>query len=114
MAVAVTATALGAMLGGCSDSYMARSDTIALGAGDAIAANEAMQTMDPWSPQSGNTNIPANGQRMQAAVERYRTDKPAAVVDPMQTTGQQQQQQQTVVNNNIAPPTPSTTSSSGQ
>jgi hypothetical protein len=77
------AIALGTMLAGCSDMYFDRRDPVALGAGDAIAANEAMQTIDPWPPYSGNTNIAANGQRMQAAAERYRTDKVVPPVDPM-------------------------------
>ena len=34
------AAALGALLAGCSDIYYDRRDTIALGAGDAVAANQ--------------------------------------------------------------------------
>ncbi len=83
IAAGLTAIVLGTMLGGCSDSYIDRRDTIALGAGDAIAANEAEQIIDPWPAHSGNTNIAANGQRMQAAVERYRTDRVTPPVDPM-------------------------------
>jgi hypothetical protein len=83
---------LGALLAGCSDPglYFDRRDTIALSAGDAIAANAAEQTVDPWPAHSGNTNIAANGQKMQSAVERYRTDKVTPPVDPMilETTNQ--------------------------
>ncbi len=71
----LTAIVLGITLCGCSDFYFDRRDTISLGAGDAIAANAAGEIIDPWPPHSGDTNIAANGQRMQAAVERYRNDK---------------------------------------
>jgi hypothetical protein len=66
---------LGAWLAGCSDAYLDRRDTIALSAGDAIAANEAEQMVDPWPRYSGDKNIAFNGQKMQSAVERYRTNK---------------------------------------
>lgn len=82
----IVATGLiGALLAGCSDPglYLDRRDSIALGAGDAVAANAAMQTIDPWPPQSGNTHLAANGQRMQSAVERYRTNAVTQPVDPM-------------------------------
>ncbi len=83
-ASAVAAAMMGATLGGCSDAYFDRRDTIALGAGDAVAADQVMQMNDPWPLQSGNTTIAANGQRMQSAVERYRTNIVTQPVDPMQ------------------------------
>ena len=83
IAAAIAGIALGTMLGGCSDIYYDRRDTIALGAGDAIAANEVAQMVDPWPAQSGNTNIAVNGQRMQSAVERYRTNMVTQPGDPM-------------------------------
>jgi hypothetical protein len=83
IAAGLAAIVLGIALGGCSDFYIDRRDTIALGAGDAIAANEAEQVIDPWPAHSGNTNIAANGQRMQAAVERYRSDRVTPPVDAM-------------------------------
>ena len=79
IAVAVT---LGTMLTGCSDLYYDRRDTIALSGGNAVAANEIAQMVDPWPPHSGNTNIATNGQKMQAAVERYRTNKVTPPVNP--------------------------------
>jgi hypothetical protein len=42
-----------------------------------------MQTVDPWPPESANTRLATNGQRMQSAVERYRTNTVTAPVDPM-------------------------------
>jgi len=84
MAAAFGAAALGATLGGCSDMYFDHREGVTLEGGDAVAANAAMQTIDPWPARSGNTNIPFNGQRMQSAVERYRTNNLTQPVDPMQ------------------------------
>jgi hypothetical protein len=92
IAATVAGAALSAMLGGCSDLYADRRDQIHLSAGDGIAANEAMQTSDPWPAHSGNTNIAFNGQKMQTAVERYRTNTPwlpaTPVINPSQPTTQ--------------------------
>jgi hypothetical protein len=68
---------------GCSQIYLDRRDSIALGAGDGIAANNAVQVIDPWPPRSGNTNLVFNGQRMQGAAERYRTNTAVQPGDPM-------------------------------
>jgi hypothetical protein len=83
LAASIAGIALGTSLGGCSDIYYARRDTIALSQGDAIAANEAVQTVDPWPAQSGNKNIGFNGEKMQSAVERYRTNR---VIPPVNST----------------------------
>ncbi len=72
---ALAAAFVGAALGGCSDLYFARRDPIALSAGDAVAANSALQVVDPWPAHSGNTNIAFNGERMQRAVECYRANR---------------------------------------
>jgi hypothetical protein len=74
---------LSAAVGGCSEAYFDRRDTIALGGGDAVAADQTMQTVDPWPPYSANTRLAANGQRMQSAIERYRTNIVTQPVDPM-------------------------------
>lgn len=70
------------LLAGCTTDdiydphgYLARRDSIALSAGDANASNIAIQTVDPWPIYAGDRNIAYNGQRMQAAVERYRTNR---------------------------------------
>jgi hypothetical protein len=91
IAAALGAAALAMSLGACADVYsdrhdslyLDRRDSVALSAGDAIAANEASQMIDPWPPQSANTNLAANGQRMQSAIERYRTNNVTQPVDPM-------------------------------
>ncbi len=74
IAAAVAAAAIGSMLGGCSDLYTDRRDTVSLSGGDAVAANRVAQMVDPWPPHSGNTNIAFNGERMQRTVECYRDD----------------------------------------
>ncbi len=53
--------ALGATLGGCSDIYFDRRETIALSADDHIAANRVAQMVDPWPRYVGNKNIAFNG-----------------------------------------------------
>jgi hypothetical protein len=67
--------ALATLLGACSDLYYDRRETIALGADDAVAANLVAQMVDPWPRYSNNKNLAFNGERMQMAAERYRTDK---------------------------------------
>jgi hypothetical protein len=81
------AAAVAVPLGACSDLYVDRRDTIALGAGDAIAANKVVQMVDPWPAASGNRNIAFNGQKMQSAVERYRTNRVIPPADPMAQEG---------------------------
>ena len=75
------AVMLGTLLAGCSDIYFDRRETIALGAGDAVAANQVEQMVDPWPPNSNNKNLTFNGERMQRAVECYRIDKVTQPVD---------------------------------
>jgi hypothetical protein len=86
---------LGALLAGCSDIYYDRRDTVLFGAEDAVATNMAVQTVDPWPRASANRNIPGNGERVEAAITRYRTGR---VFTPMgngtSSSYQQQQQQQ--------------------
>jgi hypothetical protein len=96
------AVAAGVMLAGCSDPglYLDRRDSIALSTGDAGEANKVAQVVDPWPPYSGNTNLSFNGQRMQSAVERYRTNLVTPPVDPMMMQ--------------VASPTPSTAQTNSQ
>ena len=62
-------------LAGCSDMYLDRRDSISLSAGDDVYANQVTHMVDPWPAQSANRNIAFDGQKMQSAVERYRTNK---------------------------------------
>ena len=52
--------------------YLERTDSISPGAGNAKSVNSAIHTIDPWPRQSSNRHIPADGERMAGAVERYR------------------------------------------
>jgi len=52
--------------------YLQRLDKIYAGAGDAKDVNAATHVIDPWPPYVGNRRIPANGERMVGAIERYR------------------------------------------
>jgi hypothetical protein len=78
---ALLVLSLAAALGGCAGApydphgYLDRRDSIDLSAGDANASNIAMQMVDPWPSYAGNKNFAYNGQRMQAAVERYRNNQ---------------------------------------
>ena len=51
------------MLGGCSEYYFDRRDTISLHSGEAMAANRVTQMIDPWPPASANRNIAYNGEK---------------------------------------------------
>ena len=69
------AVLLAAMLGGCSDLYWDRRDSVAFYAGDAPASNAAIHTVDPWPPAAAKRRLSANGELMQKAAERYRTNR---------------------------------------
>jgi hypothetical protein len=74
---------LGLSIAGCSDIYYDRRDTIGLSAGDSLAANQAVQSIDPWPPATASRDIAFDGYKMQTAVERYRANK---VIPPTNTT----------------------------
>lgn len=65
----------GTALAGCSDLYLDRRESISLAAGDDTYSNQATQMVDPWPANSANRNISYNGDKMQSAIERYRTNK---------------------------------------
>jgi hypothetical protein len=79
----VLALAASVLLGGCSDIYYDRRETIALGGSDAVVSNRAIHTVDPWPRHSQNPNLAFNGERSQTAVERYRHNK---VIEPVNVT----------------------------
>lgn len=81
--LSIAAVLLGAMLGGCSDLYWDRRDTVAFWAGDAPASNIAVHTIDPWPPGAAERRHSTNGVVMQKAGERYRNNK----VTPLQPMG---------------------------
>ncbi len=61
---------------GCSDLYYDRRETISRAGGDAVEADKTGQMIDPWPAHAANTNIQTDGERMQRAIERYRTNRP--------------------------------------
>ena len=71
---ALALAAVLATLAGCSE-YLDRRDTIALSGGNAVATDQVTQMVDPWPRDSANRNIAFNGDKMESAVERYRTNK---------------------------------------
>ena len=64
-----------AVLGGCSQYYLDRRDTIALSGGNAVATDVVTQMVDPWPRESANRNIAFNGPKMESAIARYRTNR---------------------------------------
>ena len=70
---------LAAQLGGCwsgiyenpAAQYVARSDTVTLGAGNAKDINAATHVIDPWPRNVKDRRINGNGERMVGAVQRY-------------------------------------------
>lgn len=67
--------ALGALLAGCSDLYLDRRESVALNAGDAVASNRIVQTIDPWPPAAADRSYRFDGDKMRSAAARYRTGK---------------------------------------
>ena len=101
--------ALGALLGGCSDMYFDRRETIALGADDAVATNRVTHMVDPWPRHSANRNLAFNGERMQAAQERYRQNKVTPPVNATTSSVDYQQAQRAAASASTATQTTTTT-----
>ena len=57
------ALVVAALLGGCAD-YLNNRDTVTFGAGDASAWNRAVQTQQPWNPDSKVTAIVTDGEQV--------------------------------------------------
>jgi hypothetical protein len=98
-------TMLGVTLGGCSDLYFDRRDTISLASGEAMAANRATLVVDPWPTASGRNNVAYNGEKAAVAAERYRTGR---VIPPVNATtssaaySQAAQQAQSTANSQVS------------
>jgi len=85
---------LGTTLAGCSDIYLDRRETVALGAEDHIATNRVAQMIDPWPRDVGRREIAFEGQKMQSAVERYRTGRVTPPVNVTTSSAAYQQAEQ--------------------
>lgn len=70
--------ALALLLGGCSELYYARRDTMTPSSGNAVSANIAVHTIDPWPRYASRTDESSSGERLQRAVERYRNPSTTA------------------------------------
>ncbi len=73
-ALALTAAFLGAWDLECSDCG-SRTEFVTRGAGNAIEANKAIQTIDPWPPYVKNRKLDLDGPRANLAMERYQANK---------------------------------------
>lgn len=93
---------LAAMLGGCSEYYFDRRDTVSLHSGEAMAANRVTQMVYPWPAASGNRNIAYNGEKAATASERYRAGRTIPPVNATTSSAAYaaaQQQAQSTANN---------------
>ena len=81
--LALTALAVSCALSGCSDIYFDRRETVVPSAGNAKAVNQITMMVDPWPPYSADRNIAFNGERMQGAVERYRSRNTIRPMNPL-------------------------------
>jgi hypothetical protein len=68
------AAGLGACTSDQTHEYLAHSDRVTRGAGDAAAANRAVHTIDPWPSHSHKTQIDMDGKRAAVAGKRYDTN----------------------------------------
>ena len=66
------ALALAAAAAACTE-YVERRETIAAHAGNAVAWNRAVHTIDPWPAAAARTDIAVSGRRVVDAIERYET-----------------------------------------
>jgi hypothetical protein len=89
--------------GGCSDIYWDRRETIALGANDAVETDKVTQMIDPWPRYVADRQIAFNGQRMQAAQDRYRHNR---VIPPVNATTSSTAYQRTQTDTAPAPGAP--------
>ena len=78
--------AIALMLSCCAADYLNNYDTATLASGDSNRQNQLLQTVDPYNPQSNNTKIEGDGQRMTAVVQKYR-GAPAAALGQMPNSG---------------------------
>jgi hypothetical protein len=81
LTVLITLTGCGAGLAGDYPfldeltQYVQRIDTLSVVSGDARDVNAAAQIINPWPLYARDRRIPANGQRMVGAINRYQNPK---------------------------------------
>jgi hypothetical protein len=78
LTAAVLLLSAGAGLGSCtsdqSHEYLAHTDRVTSGTGDASAANKVVHTINPWPAHSRNTQIEMDGKRAGLAAKRYESN----------------------------------------
>lgn len=66
-------------LGACRErrygEYLHPRDTVTLSAGDAVAQNKAIHTIDPWPAHSRDPNHLSDGKRIMVGIERYQKNQ---------------------------------------
>ncbi len=74
-AIAVSMVTLGGCREGQYNRYRHARDTISLSAGDAVAHNKAVQTIDPWPVYARKRRQTTDGKRVLLGMERYQENK---------------------------------------
>jgi hypothetical protein len=74
-AIAVSILTLGACQERRYNRYLHARDTITLSAGDAVAHNKAVQTIDPWPAYSRKAAHTTDGKRILLGMERYQKNE---------------------------------------
>ena len=52
-----------------------RIDSVTFQAGDAVAHNKVVQTQNPWPGYARRTHIHTNGEKIDLAIDRYKSDQ---------------------------------------
>jgi hypothetical protein len=83
----MVALAAALVLSGCEhDRYADRRDSVTFGAGDSIAANKALQIIDPWPQDARTIRHGTSGEQAAAAMEKLRRRTAAASPAPPPAT----------------------------
>lgn len=69
------------LVSGCAD-YMNHRDSITFGLGNAVEANQAIHTQDPFPPQAERTRIASDGKVIRRVVTEYQNGG-SVVVQPV-------------------------------
>lgn len=74
-AIAVSMMTLSACREHRYNQYLHARDTVTLGAGDSLAYNRAVHTIDPWPAHARDPKHITDGKRMMLAIERYQKNE---------------------------------------
>ena len=72
-------------LAACRDEYLDRRQGVTLTAGDAMAVNARVQTINPWPPTAHKSRMKTDGEYLRQTIETYREGPPKK--KPGQTQG---------------------------